>query len=56
MLCNCGFIIWRVGNDFFGKGGKWVWGDPGQASAQKGEAILAAEALRLAQLIDALAR
>jgi creatinine amidohydrolase len=32
-----------------------VWGDPGQASAQKGEAILAAEALRLAQLIDALA-
>ncbi len=33
-----------------------VWGDPGPASAQKGEAILAAEALRLAQLIDALAR
>ncbi len=32
-----------------------VWGDPGPASAQKGEAILAAEALRLAQLIDALA-
>ncbi|MCX5893253.1 MAG: creatininase family protein, partial [Deltaproteobacteria bacterium] len=33
-----------------------VWGDPIQASAEKGETILAAEALRLAQLIDALAR
>jgi creatinine amidohydrolase len=31
-----------------------VWGDPGPAGAAQGEEILAAEALRLAQLIDAL--
>ncbi len=33
-----------------------VWGDPGPAAAAQGEEILAAEALRLAQLIDALTR
>lgn len=31
-----------------------VWGDPNRASAAQGEEILAAEALRLAALIDAL--
>ena len=33
-----------------------VWGDPGPATAAQGEEILAAETLRLAQLIDALTR
>jgi len=33
-----------------------VWGDPAAAGAAQGEEILAAEALRLAQLIDALTR
>ncbi len=32
-----------------------VWGDPGQASAAQGEAILAAEAHRLARIINTLA-
>lgn len=31
-----------------------VWGDPGAAGAAQGEAILTAEARRLAQLVDAL--
>ncbi len=33
-----------------------VWGDPGRATAAQGEEILAAETLRLVQLIDALTR
>jgi creatinine amidohydrolase len=33
-----------------------VWGDPGRAAAAQGEEILAAETLRLVQLIDALTR
>jgi creatinine amidohydrolase len=33
-----------------------VWGDPGPAAAAQGEEILAAETLRLVQLIDALTR
>jgi creatinine amidohydrolase len=33
-----------------------VWGDPGRATAAQGEEILAAETLRLVQLIEALTR
>ncbi len=33
-----------------------VWGDPGPATAAQGEEILAADTLRLAQLIDVLTR
>ncbi len=33
-----------------------IWGDPGPATAAQGEEILAAETLRLVQLIDALTR